>query len=455
VLLGIVVPAVALVVIVAFNLRRSAGLGAAVAAVVVVATAVAIVIARSISRPIATLAEQAADVAVLQQAEGRIATDELLPPRPLDTDFGGELGDLANAIATGRRRALGIVTEQRLQHRSLRELATNMTSRSNDVLGAALTTIDDLARRDHDPASAATLATVQRLVARADRHTGSVLVLLGEGGRVAGKDTPITDVVWAACLAVGATDRIDLVSMADSTVRADAVGDLAHLIAEMLENAAHASEGDQRVSVLGESTDVGYLVTVVDHGGGMDAVALAEANRRVARAVPVNQVPGRALGLDVVGRLARRHGILVRLGESSDGGIVVRVEIPASLVVEPAAVPDTIVDLAGAEADETRDAEPWVTADVSTAGVETTAPEPAPVEVPIEVPIEVIAPEPVAHKPVANHGLADMPAASPSIVVDPMPYVVRVRPVPIHGDELLPNNGRKKRWAAALAKAGQ
>jgi len=447
VLLGIVLPAAALVVVVASNLRRTVGLGVAVGAVVLVAIAIAMVIARSISRPIAVLAEQAADVSALQQAEGRVATDELLPPRILDTTFGGELGELATAIAAGRKRALHLVNEQRNQQRSLRELATNMSSRSNEVLGAALTTIDDLARRDHDPASAASLATVQRLVARADRHTGSVLVLLGEGGRVAEHDTPVTDVVWAACLAVGATDRIDLISMAESVVRADAVGDLAHLVAEMLENAAHASGAEQRVSVLGESTDVGYLVTVVDHGGGMDAVALAEANRRVARAVPVNQVPARALGLDVVGRLARRHGIIVRLGQSSDGGIVVRVEIPASLVVEAAAEPEAIIDLAAAETLDAREAE-------AEAQAEPQVEEP-PVAVPmIEVPmIEVIAPQPVAAT--ETRARETPPSAIPNVVIDPMPYVVRVRPVQIHTDELLPSNGRKKRWAAALAKASQ
>jgi hypothetical protein len=53
VLLGIILPAAALVVVVASNLRRTVGLGVAVGAVVLVAIAIAMMIARSISRPIA------------------------------------------------------------------------------------------------------------------------------------------------------------------------------------------------------------------------------------------------------------------------------------------------------------------------------------------------------------------------------------------------------------------
>lgn len=494
VLAGAAVPALALVVVVALNLRRSAGLGIGVGVVVLAAIAVGVTIARSIARPIEALTDQVADLTAMRWVEGRsVQTDELLPPRALEGASGGELGELAAAIATSRKRALRLIAEQREQHRSLRELAANSAQRTTDVLAGALDTIDELSRRDHDPAAAASLSTVQRLVARADRHSSSVLVLLGEGGRVTEHETALSEVVWAASLAVDAAERIDLVSLSAAVVRSDAVSDIAHLLAEMLENSAHASGADQRVTLLGESTDVGYLLTLVDHGAGMDAVALAEANRRVARAVPVDQVPVRALGLDVVGRLARRHGIVVRLGESSDGGIVVRVEIPASLLVESSVdEPMITVDLAEEHAIDAAIAADPVAADLLDELGDSDQPgEPedrAAVEMPQDVEMidsdddDVIVGEPVLDvtTPVAT-AVAPAPApqpepvvhieapavlvpSRPGVVIDPLPYVVRVSSdelLPRIGnrrpDELLPSSAgrRNRRWSAALARVGQ
>jgi signal transduction histidine kinase len=513
VLVGLAPPAFALVLIVALNLRRSVGLGVLVGAVIALGLVVAIAAARSISRPLTVLAAQAADVNVLQRADSSIPVDELLPQGLTDHGYGGEIGQLANAIATGRKRALQTVVDQREQHRTLREMATNSAERTSGVLTTALSQIDELARRDHDAATATSLASVQRMVARADRHTGGVLVLLGRDTPKVERDTSLTEVLWAACLAVDAADRIDFVSMSEAYVRSDAVNDLAHLLAEMLENAAHATGETSRVTVLGEANDIGYLVTVVDHGGGMDAVALAESNRRVSRAVPAEIVPARALGLDVVGRLARRQGILVRLGESSDGGIVVRVEIPASVLaeapvieapgVEDAAVEDAPIgdapraEIAAEDApvevevgvevgvdvdlNEEHEVDEFAAAAEAAAAAavaDVLAPPAAALipEVvgphegrvgdgrvvdahgpdrgqhldrghdlePIEV--EITAPTPMSYPSHAANG------GAPSIVIDPMPYVVKVhRP----HDELLPSGQRKKRWAAALAKAGQ
>jgi hypothetical protein len=311
------------------------------------------------------------------------------------------------------------------------------------------------------------------MVARGDRHSAGVLALLGRDAPGAEADRSIADVVWAACLAVEASDRVELVSTADGYVAAAAVNDLAHLLAEILENAAQASGGESRVTVLGEAVDIGYLVTIVDRGAGMDSDDLAEANRRAGRAVAAEQIPSRALGLDIVGRLARRHGMLVRLGEAAGGGIVVRVEVPAMLLAEApteAAITETLVDEARV-GDEARGSEVPVRADDAPDDVDATVDASA--NAPDEPEVEVVEPAlAAADVDVAAVSEIDLtideptvvainePAVTydevvgisvPSIVIDTMPYVVRVnRP----HDELLPTGPRKKRWAAALAKVG-
>lgn len=468
VLFGLALPAFALVLVVALNLRRTLGLGLVVAAVITLAIGIALAIARSIARPLTLLAEQAADANLLQSVDDPIVVDEFLPPRVIELDYGGEIGRLADAIAAGRERALQTVVDQRRQHKTLKEMAAGSAERTSGVLTTALIQIDELSRRELDPITSTSLASVQRMVARADRHTSGVLVLLGHDSPKDQRDTAVAEVVWAACLAVDAADRLDLVSLADAYVRSDAVSDLAHLLAEVLENAAHATGDTSRVSVLGESTDDGYLVSVVDHGSGMDSIVLEESNRRVSRAVPSELVPARALGLDVVGRLARRQGILVRLGESSDGGIVVRVEIPTSVLTE-APIVEAAAAAAEGEAPVELDlveehaidavvdaATPEITPEIHPEFAPEVHPEFAAEDVdqqvdarddgegePIEV--EIIAPAPAGY-------LLGNSTETPSIVIEPLPYVVKVnRP----HDELLPSGPRKKRWAAALAKVGQ
>lgn len=443
-LIGVALPLVALVAIVALDVRRSLGLGVAVGIVVVAAALAAILIARSIARPITALAAQAAAVGTARTVDGRIVTDELLPPRVVDPGYGAELDKLARAIAAGRNRALQSLIDQEHHQRTLRELSTTSARRTTGVLAAALAQLDELARAD-DLQHAAPLANLQRLVARADRHATNVLVLLADEANADAGDTPIADVLWAACMAVDAGDRIDFMSLADAHVKGAAVGDLAHLLAEILENAAAANGDGSRVTVLGEEYDLGYLLTVVDHGGGMDAETLAVANRRVSTPSP-SELPSRALGLDVVGRLARRQGMLVRLGESSDGGVVVRVELPsAALTAAPidledehaidraAEMPAPVFEPALADDAASQPILEEQVADAALAGVED--------EEPIEV--QITAPTPMPVPALAGVGV-------PSIVIDPLPYVVRIaRPA----DELLPRN-RKKKWSGALAKAG-
>jgi hypothetical protein len=66
----------------------------------------------------------------------------------------------------------------------------------------------------------------------------------------------------------------------------------------------------------------------------MDAQALAEANVRLSGTASFMAEPTRFLGHFVVGALARKCGIEVRLGEAPAAGVVARVLIPTSLLTE-------------------------------------------------------------------------------------------------------------------------
>ncbi len=328
------VPAAVLVLVVALDLHRSAGLIVAAIAAAIVGVALAVVVAHTIARPLRDIAAIAADLG--SETDGA-HTDTLLPPRELRA--GGELADLAVAIASGRRRAADLLAEQRLARRSVTDLVAHLALRNDRLLGAALDALGEIGRRDHEPSTAAAIARVHRLVARVDRATASALVLIGEGGRIAPAPATMADITWSAAMAIESAERIEIVSLPAATVHADAVHDIAHLVAELLDNAMAASEPPGRVTVLGQpGSEGGYVLSVVDAGAGLSPEELETANRRVRRLVTLARIPTRHLGLDVVGRLARRHGLSVRLGASAGGGVVVRVELPASLFCAP--VPD-------------------------------------------------------------------------------------------------------------------
>jgi hypothetical protein len=126
-----------------------------------------------------------------------------------------------------------------------------------------------------------------------------------------------------------------------------AVGDTAHLLAELVENALACSPPDTSVAITGASGHDRYRLSVIDRGIGMSAAELATANERLGAGRGLELASPTQLGLTVVAKLAARHGITVRLEPAEGGGIAARVELPhellqaaeqASGVPEPATV---------------------------------------------------------------------------------------------------------------------
>jgi hypothetical protein len=86
------------------------------------------------------------------------------------------------------------------------------------------------------------------------------------------------------------------------------------------------------VEVSGCLVPHGFVIEVEDRGVGMATEALAGANQRLAEPTSFDPAVSPCLGLYVVARLARRHGIGVRLRPSPYGGISAVVLVPPDLV---------------------------------------------------------------------------------------------------------------------------
>ena len=124
-------------------------------------------------------------------------------------------------------------------------------------------------------------------------------------------------------------------------VRGQAVNDVVHLLAELVENATSFSAAETPVAVSGHLLNSGgVLLDITDQGVGMGAEEMAHANWRLDNPPVVDVAVSRRMGLFVVARLAARHGIRVRLRPASMGGLTALVWLPDEAIAhETAATP--------------------------------------------------------------------------------------------------------------------
>ena len=130
--------------------------------------------------------------------------------------------------------------------------------------------------------------------------------------------------------------RVSTVRLPGVQVQGVVVGDLIHLLAELVENATAFSPPDAAVTVRGNLVGKGVVVEVEDQGLGIEFDERERLNQTLANPPDFQAMAlsgQRHLGLFVVGQLAQRHGIAVSLLESAYGGIKAIVLIPSDVVV--------------------------------------------------------------------------------------------------------------------------
>jgi hypothetical protein len=127
--------------------------------------------------------------------------------------------------------------------------------------------------------------------------------------------------------------RVDLDVPGEMLVSPSVIGDLILMMAELMENATRFSPPQTRVTVSARSTADGLHLSIVDQGIGLSDARLAAENARLARRERLDLAPTEVLGLFVVGRLARRHGAIVKLSHTAGGGITASLVFPPSVLV--------------------------------------------------------------------------------------------------------------------------
>lgn len=296
---------------------------------------------RSVSTPLAALAQQAREVAGtrLPRAVAAVRNGVQYPGRPpsitLPDRAGAEVLALATAFDRVQRAAFDLATEQAVLRRNTAESLVGLGRRNQDLVRRQIDFINKMEHAEAGPATLAGLFELDRLATRMRRNAESLLVLAGEARpRPCSAPLALTEVLRAALCEVEEYRRVGLRRIEPTHITGSAVAELAHLLAELIENALSFSPPDREVEIEGRHTGAGYLVAIADHGLGMGPQALAEANVRLSGNASFMAGPTRFLGHFVVGALARSRGIEVRLGNAPSAGVVAQVLIPGSLLTQ-------------------------------------------------------------------------------------------------------------------------
>nr|BFE77698.1 hypothetical protein GCM10020093_002990 [Planobispora longispora] len=198
--------------------------------------------------------------------------------------------------------------------------------------------LDAMERREQDPNELRDLFRLDHLATRMRRYAENLLVLSGAApGRAWREAVPMLDVVRGALAEVEDYTRVDVLPMGDVALDGRAVGDVIHLVAELVENAASFSPPYTTVKVSGHTVAHGYAIEIEDRGLGMTPQDLAATNERIANPPELKLSGNARLGLYVVSRLAERHEIRVTFTASPYGGTTVVVLIPQDLIGDGAA----------------------------------------------------------------------------------------------------------------------
>ena len=313
---------------------RAGAASAILFASVILAATIGFVVGRYLLRSLNTLRRSALDVAWHKLPEmvatGRGST-EIEPVAVHTTE---EFGQVARAFDAVHQQAVRSVIEQAAMRANMRNIFVNLSRRSQSLVERQLKLMEELEKYEEDPDQLANLFKLDHLATRMRRNNENLMVL--SGGDVARRfhrPIPLTDVLRAAAAEIEQYQRVMVHTAPNAEVVGYVASDLVRLLAELLDNATAFSPPHTQVSI-SASIEAGNIVQidVVDQGIGIDPEALAVVNNRLEAAGEGADVQVfREMGLFVVGRLAARHQIVVRLDAQQGKGTRAIVLVPAEL----------------------------------------------------------------------------------------------------------------------------
>ncbi|SDL10067.1 sensor histidine kinase [Nonomuraea jiangxiensis] len=250
-----------------------------------------------------------------------------------------EVQDIVRAFNDVQSTAIeAAVGQARLRH-GVSQVFVNLARRNQSLLHRQLLQLDSMERATEEPGILADLFKLDHLTTRMRRHAESLIILSDQvPGRSWRNPVPILDVMRAAVAEVEEYERVEVLQPPPVALVGVAVTDVAHLLAELVENATLFSPPQTRVDLRSSTTPHGLMVEIEDRGLGLPRQELDALNDRLSQTPEFDLAQSDQLGLFVVSRLAARHGIKVTLAASPYGGLTAMVALPQSLLADQPAL---------------------------------------------------------------------------------------------------------------------
>lgn len=270
-----------------------------------------------------------------RNALGGVAPKEFADRASLAVHIRGtdEIAQLGAAFNELNYSAIHLAAQQAELRDQMESIFVALARRAERLTSALIAQVDLTESQVQDPEQLAELFKLDHLATRMRRTNNSLLVLGGEGtARVRENAMSCHDLLSAATAQVERYTRVDFHSEVDAldldrVIAAEMTDHLAHLLAELIDNATTFSPPSSRVTVTATPAGDGAVVTVSDRGIGLSAEALAAARARLS---DPELDPGgiRAMGLTVVARIASWYGIRIGIESVPKQGTDVTVTLP-------------------------------------------------------------------------------------------------------------------------------
>jgi signal transduction histidine kinase len=300
----------------------------------------ALLVARSLVLPLRRLRAGALDIASVQLPERvRLLSEDLesapsMEVSPINVSSQDEIGQVARAFDQVHAEAVRLAGEQALLRSSFNGMFVNLSRRSQTLIERLARMIDGLEQNEDDPDRLGSLFSMDHLVTRMRRNSENLLLLAGhDNPRKWSQAVPLADVARAATSEIEQYNRVTLNIRPGISLTGQAVSDVVHLLAELIENATTFSSKDTQVLVTAqELTSGGVLIEITDKGIGMSEARLTEFNQRLDDPPAIDVSLSRHMGLFAVARLAERHRVRIRLRSTRPQGVSALVWLPDSLI---------------------------------------------------------------------------------------------------------------------------
>ncbi len=296
----------------------------------------------------------------------QVSVAQAAPPLAYGDDDIGQVGQAFNMV---QQTAIEATVEQAELRRGVREVFLSLAHRIQALIHRQLKLIDSMERLSTTDKELADLYRIDHLATRIRRNAENLIVLSGApAGRTWRGPVPMVDVLRGAVAEVEDYPRVRLEAVAPAALSGHAVGDVIHLLAELMDNAASFSSPQSRVIVRTQATLTEYRIEIEDSGIGMTDADLAQANQQLADPPEFQLSATARLGFFVVGKLSLRYGIQVSLKPSPGRGLTAVILMPQALLrdttpLEP--TPELVVAAAPAAVAKAPEAEftpaglPW------------------------------------------------------------------------------------------------